>query len=181
MTASQPPEFSRPVSASKVSATLATYRIQANEAERAALARRFGLVSLDRLEAEVQLRRVGGDFHFAAALSAALVQSCIVTLDPMPVTLQESFTLCFRPGIDEDEADRLALENPEDEIVEPLMGDSIDIGEAVAQQLAVAMDPYPRAAAAQAAEVEFEFGETADEVPARRSPFDALAALKKQP
>jgi len=179
MNEAQPIEFSRPVATAKLSATPSTYRIQANEAERAALARRFGLVSLDRLEAEVELRRAGGDFHLSATLSATLVQSCVVTLEPVPATIEESFTLCYRPGIDEDEADRLALENPEDVIIEPLMGEAIDIGEAVAQQLSVAMDPYPRAASVQSAETGTAFGE--DEPSTSRNPFGALAALKKQP
>jgi uncharacterized metal-binding protein YceD (DUF177 family) len=181
MTEPQPLEFSRPVSTAKLSAAPATYRIQANKAERAALARRLGLVSLDRLEAEVQLHRAGGDCHLSATLSAELVQSCVVSLDPVPAAVEESFTLCFRPGIDEDEADRLALENPEDEIIEPLMGEAIDIGEAVAQQLSVAMDSYPRAASVQLAEAGIAFGETADEPSESRNPFGALAALKKQP
>jgi uncharacterized metal-binding protein YceD (DUF177 family) len=175
------PEFSRPVLTAKISSTPATYRLTANAAERAALAERFGLVSLDRLEAEVRLERVAGDFHLAADLAADLVQSCIVTLEPIPVAIAESFTLCYRPGIDEDEADRLALENPEDEIIEPLMGESIDIGEAVAQQLSVAMDPYPRVSGAQSASAEIEVGEAPDAPIARRNPFDVLAALKRQP
>ena len=184
-TNSQTPEFSRPVSAAKLSKTPATYQLVATEAERAALVQRFGLVSLDRLEAEVTLRRIGGDVRLEADLTADLVQACIVTLEPVPVQIAENFALVFRPGIDEDEADRLALENPEDEIIEPLMADSIDIGEAVAQQLSVAMDPYPRASGAQSAGADLEFGGAPEGVSeaskARRNPFDVLATLKRQP
>jgi uncharacterized metal-binding protein YceD (DUF177 family) len=175
------PEFSRPVSTTKISSTALTYRISPTEAERAALAQRFGLVSLDRLEAEVRLRRVAGDFRLEADISADLVQSCIVTLEPVPASIAESFTLVYRPGIDEDEADRLALENPEDEIIEPVIGESIDIGEAVAQQLSVAMDPYPRVSGAQSASAEIEIGEAPDAPIARHNPFDVLATLKRQP
>ena len=78
----------------------------------------------------------------------------------------------------------MALDNPEDEIIEPLIGDSIDIGEAVAQQLSVAMDPYPRVVGAQSSAAAVKaVGEEDDEAGApmaRRNPFDALAALKKQ-
>jgi uncharacterized metal-binding protein YceD (DUF177 family) len=184
-TSTRAPEFSRPISTAKLSKTLATYPIAATETERAALVHRFGLVSLDRLQAEVRLRRQGGDIRLEADFSADLVQACIVSLEPVPVQIAESFTLIFRPGIDEDEADRLALENPEDEIIEPLMAESIDIGEAVAQQLSVAMDPYPRASGAQSAGADLEFGEAADAPSetsnARRNPFDVLATLKRQP
>jgi uncharacterized metal-binding protein YceD (DUF177 family) len=185
----QTPEFSRPVSTAKLSKTPATYQIAATEAERAALALRFGLVSLDRLVADVELRRVGGDIRLEADLSADLVQACIVTLEPVPAQVAENFVLIYRPGIDEDEADRLALENPEDEIIEPLMAESIDIGEAVAQQLSVAMDPYPRASGAQSAGADLEIGGTPEDAAsassdtsnARRNPFDVLATLKRQP
>jgi len=75
-------------------------------------------------------------------------------------------------------------ERPEDEIIEPLIGDSIDIGEAVAQQLSVAMDPYPRAVGAQSstasAKAGLVEGDEAGAPMARRNPFDALAVLKKQ-
>jgi hypothetical protein len=101
-------------------------------------------------------------------------------MEPVPAAIAEGFTLCYRPGIDEDEADRLALENPEDEIIEPLIGESIDIGEAVAQQLSVAMDPYPRAADASSADAEFVIGDAAEAPLKPRNPFDALAALKSQ-
>ncbi len=179
------PEFSRPISAAKLSKTPATYSISATEAERAALVQRFGLLALDRLEAEVRLRRTGGDIRLEAEFAADFVQACIVTLEPVPDQIAEDFVLIYRPGIDEDEADRLALENPEDEIIEPLMGESIDIGEAVAQQLSVAMDPYPRASGALSASAGPEFGGTEEASPdastARRNPFDVLATLKKQP
>jgi uncharacterized metal-binding protein YceD (DUF177 family) len=167
------PEFSRIVSTHRLHAQPATYKIAAKEEERAALARRFGLISLDRLEAEITLERTGGEVRLDGAFEADLVQSCIVTLDPVPAKVGERFTILYRPDIDEDEADRLALDEPDEPLVEPLVGDAIDIGETVAQQLAVAMDPYPRAAGVEAVEIEFA-GDPAD------SPFGKLAAFKKQ-
>lgn len=180
-----PPEFSHPISASRLSFKPATYRLAANEAERAALSKRFGLISLARFEAVVTLKREPGDaIRFDGEISADLVQACIVTTDPVPARISDVFTLIYRADIDEETADQMALDNPEDEIIEPLIGDSIDIGEAVAQQLSVAMDPYPRSVGAQS---EIEVVQTAliddDEAGApmaRRNPFDALAALKKQ-
>ncbi|HTH96200.1 MAG TPA: DUF177 domain-containing protein [Stellaceae bacterium] len=140
------PEFSRPVPVARIESAPKDFAIEASEAECAALAIRFGLETLDRLEARVRLKRIGReDIRLEAVLSADVVQNCVVTLAPLPGTVEESFSLIFRPGIDDAAADQLALENPDDEIVEPLDGDSIDIGEAVAQQLSVALDPFPRA------------------------------------
>jgi hypothetical protein len=187
MTADQTasPEFSHPISASRLSFKPSTYRLVANERERAALAKRFDLISLDRFEATVTLKREPGDaIRFDAAIEADLVQACIVTTDPVPAHITDVFTLIYRTDIDEATADQMALDNPEDEIIEPLIGDSIDIGEAVAQQLSVAMDPYPRSVGAESSIASAQAGPIEDDEAgapmARRNPFDALAVLKKQ-
>jgi hypothetical protein len=179
------PEFSHPISTARLSFKPSTYRLVANEGERAALARRFDLISLDRFEATVTLKREPGDaIRFDGEIDADLVQACVVSTDPVPAKVTDRFTLIYRPDIDEATADQMALDNPEDEIIEPLIGDSIDIGEAVAQQLSVAMDPYPRAVGAQSSTGSVKAGlvegDEAGAPMARRNPFDALAALKKQ-
>jgi len=179
------PEFSHPISTARLSSKPSTYRLAANEGERAALARRFDLISLDRFEATVTLKREPGDaVRFDGEIDADLVQACVVTTDPVPAKVTDRFTLIYRPDIDEATADQMALDNPEDEIIEPLIGDSIDIGEAVAQQLSVAMDPYPRSVGAQSsilsAAADLIEDDEAGAPMARRNPFDALAVLKKQ-
>jgi uncharacterized metal-binding protein YceD (DUF177 family) len=188
-TPSQPsraPEFSHPVSASRLGFNKpAVYNLTANESERAALAKRFDLVSLDRFVATVTLKREPGDaVRLDGRIEADLVQACVVTTEPVPDHIIDLFTLIYRPDIDEATADQMALDNPEDEIIEPLIGDSIDIGEAVAQQLSVAMDPYPRAVGAQssaaAMKIDLVEDDEAGAPMARRNPFDALAVLKKQ-
>jgi uncharacterized metal-binding protein YceD (DUF177 family) len=179
---SQPSEFSRIVPVGRLTGKPVHHRIEADAAECAALAKRFELESVDRLVADVTLAREagGGGVRLEAELTADIVQTCGVTLEPVPAHVTDRFALIFRAGIDEEEADRLALENPEEEIIEPLMADLIDIGEAVAQQLSVAMDPYPRAPSAQSTAEEAEVGQDADPTMARRNPFEALAVLKKQ-
>lgn len=137
-------EFSRPIDVTRLGAAEARYEIVAGEAERVALARRFGLLSLDRLEARVTLRRLaGGMVRMTATLSADLSQTDVVTLDPLPGHVEDEFTLLFA-----DEASDAGALDPEAELVEPLEGGHVDIAEAVAQQLSLAIDPYPRAPAA---------------------------------
>ena len=68
--------------------------------ERAALARRFGLLSLGRLVATLTWRRQAGDLvRLDGVLEASLAQPCVVTLDPVPAELTESFTLRFMRGV----------------------------------------------------------------------------------
>lgn len=144
-TATNQPEFARPVEVPRTAGRAAMHKIAADAAERAALAARFSLLSLDRLEAEIRIERLpGGLVRLAASLSADVVQCCVVTLEPVANHVEEEFALLFSAG----EATREVVLDGEAETVEPLDGDRIDIGEAVAQQLSLALDPFPRAAGA---------------------------------
>jgi len=136
------PEFSRVVSLARLGGDPFRQRIAADAAERAALARRFELVSLDRLEAEIELaREPGGTILLSAAFEAEFAQECIVTLEPVPARIAEDFTVLYG----ETEAARDIVLDGEADPVEPLEGGRIDIGEAVAQQLSLSLDPFPRA------------------------------------
>ena len=77
-----PPEFSRRVQLSRLGAQEAAYPVCAEAAEREALARRFDLLSLDRLEAEIRLRRVGGGMIRLSGEAAA--QQLALALEPYP-------------------------------------------------------------------------------------------------
>ncbi len=87
----------------------------------------------------------GGCVRLSARLRAEVVQSCVATLEPVSAAIEEDFSLLFAPDRD---ADADLLLRPEDELIEPLGDGIIDIGEAVAQQLSLALDPYPRASSA---------------------------------
>jgi len=134
-------EFSRRIELGRLGNRVAVYPIEATPEERQALARRFELLALERLEAEVRLQRVGErQIRLEGRLAAKVVQACVVTLEPVASEVAERFTILF--GSEEPQV-RVVVEL-EDEVVEPIEGDAIDIGEAVAQQLALLLDPYPR-------------------------------------
>ena len=140
---SQPdPEFSRFVRLDRVTAQPLRTMIEATAEECQRLARRFDLVSLDRLAADVVLQRVAGDLiRLDAAFEAEFAQSCVVTLDPLPGRVTETFSLLYGPPGDE----QAEIEIDIDETVfEPLTGELIDIGEAVAQELSLALPQFPR-------------------------------------
>ena len=170
------PEFSRAIPVARLKPGGAAYEITANAEERAALARRFALQSVGRLDARITLaREPGGGVRLDGTIEAEIVQTCVVTLGPAPAALADAFAIVFRPGLDEDEADRLTFETEEDVTFEPLDGDSIDIGEIAAQQLSLVMDPYPRAAGV--APVPEETPEETD----RQLPFAGLGSLTRKP
>jgi len=141
------PEFSRIVRLARLGTDPFRQEIVASNAERAALARRFGLVSLDRLTAVVELARQGTEMILLrASFAGEFVQSCVVTLDPVASAVSESFALRYGPPETEEEAGAGAAED--DIAFEPLAADFIDIGEAVAQEFSLALPAFPRDPAA---------------------------------
>ena len=172
----QAPEFSRPVEIDEIGPEGVSLEIAADAQEREALARRFGLVSLDLLEGTATVTPVSRKlFRLEAAFRAELVQTCVVTLDPFPVRLEQSFAALFGeggPGL----AALLSADDEEDE-PEPIEGGAIDIGETVAQHLALALDPYPRKPGA-ALPAEYGTAAASEAEPGRVRPFAGLDLLK---
>lgn len=146
--------------------------IEAGEEERKALARRFGLVRIDRLEAAVALEVDGEAVNAKGRLRAAVVQSCAVSGDDLAVMIDEPLALRFVPEVEITEAEIELEESQLDEI--PFSGTSFDLGEAVAQSLALAIDPYMVGPNAEQARKDAGLSDQA-----ASGPFAALAALKK--
>ena len=110
------------------------------------LARRFDLVAVGRLAGQARLDRDrGGDvIRLSGRIEADVVQSCVVSLEDVPATVAETFECRFtRAAIDPDDVTW-------DQDLEPLEGAELDVGEIFAQQLSVALEPYPRAEGADA-------------------------------
>jgi len=179
----KPAEFSRPVIADTVATSGTVQTIEATAAERSALARRFDLVSLDALTATVRLRRVRGEFvRITGALEADVVQTCVVTLEPVPAHVSEEFSALYAPEHlvpkEEEEIDVTFAADDED-LPEAMVGGRIDIGELVAQHLSLALDPYPRKAGVTFDEIDETDDAPAAEEPVKRHPFADLERLKR--
>lgn len=170
-------EFSRPYRLDTLSADPIQVEIDASAGEREALARRFGLLSLDALSAQAELRRSGEAATAAGRLRARVTQSCVGSGEPVEAEVDEDFRVDFRPSPAEARSDE-EIELGEGELdVTFYEGGAIDLGEAVAQTLLLALDPYPRSPAAEAALREAGV-KSEEEARTESSPFAALAALK---
>ena len=134
-------EFSRRIPLLKLSTRAQPFHLEADAAARQALAKRFDLVSVERLEAQLEAYRSGPAAIVTGKLSADVVQSCVVSGEPVPARVEEVIQLRFEEAPDEDD---LELEEEALDVL-PIEQDSIDLGEAVAQSLFLALDPYPRA------------------------------------
>ena len=89
------PEFSRPVSLRQIVGQ--PYEIEANEAERAALARRFAITSVDRLVARISLDRQGERIAAQGTLESDIVQPCAVSGEDFPIRIEEDIAFRFVP------------------------------------------------------------------------------------
>lgn len=148
--------------------------LSAGAEERAAIARQLGLEKIDRLDAHVVLHRSGEGIRAKGRVTAALDQSCVVTGEPVAAHVDEPFEIAFMPEPKLEPPDAEIELEAEDCDVAFHDGAVIDIGAAVTDTLALALDPYPRSAGAEAALK--EAGVLSEE---QAGPFAALAALKK--
>ncbi len=175
------PEFSRAFRLDAIGGEPRAVHIAAETAERAALAERFGLVSIDRLEADATIRREGERVWAEGRVRADAVQSCVATGDPIPARVYEPFSLRFDPEGGAAAEEELELDAGDLDLL-PYEGAAIDLGEAVAQGFALALDPFPRVPDAderlRAAGVASE--EEAEAQRAEASPFAALRKLGKE-
>jgi uncharacterized metal-binding protein YceD (DUF177 family) len=137
--------------------------VEASTTERAALAARMGIPAVRSLVCRFRVTRNGADrFTAIGHLSAHVVQTCVISLDEFSAEVDEHFRLSFVPA--GEEADDIDPEDPVDEI--GYRGSVLDLGEAAAEQLGLALDPYPRRPGATLPEHGAE--------PAPAHPFDVL-------
>jgi uncharacterized metal-binding protein YceD (DUF177 family) len=171
------PELSYPIAIDRLGPAWQDHRIVASAEQLVALAERFGVLELKRLEAMVRARRVraGRYIEIIGTLAADVVQSCVATLEPVEAHVEEEFRELYGPigGERPDEGAGEILVEPESP--EPLDGPTVDLGEAVAQHLALSLDPYPRAPGAGPAPESEPPGPSET---GRPSPFAVLGALK---
>jgi uncharacterized metal-binding protein YceD (DUF177 family) len=147
----------------------------ADAAECATIAERLDLAALERLDAHAVLRRDRDRVRATGRLKAALEQRCVATGDVLPVHVDEAFDLQFVPapkGVPGDDEVELGADDLDTLFHD---GQAIDLGDAIADSLALSLDPYPRSANAEAALK--EAGVISEE---EAGPFAALAALKSK-
>lgn len=164
------PEFSHPVAVEKIPAGGLEETLVANDDECRKLALRFALVSLDRLQAtmNLQVTHAGQIIQIDGLMAAHVVQQCVVSLEHLPARIEQDIHVLYaKPG-----AENLVTEL-DDEAVEIVENGTIDLGELVAQHLGAALDPYPRKQGLEF--INAEYGQPDRVV----SPFARLVDLKK--
>lgn len=173
--------FSHPLRVDKIPARGTSLTIEVPEAERAALARRMDLLELPEMAAEFTLTPMGktGLIRVNGRLTAQVVQSCGVTLAPVPGVVDEEIALTYGPPQAEEDAgegEELEVDFYESDPPDEIVDGCIDLGAVMEEHLALGLDPFPRAEGAV-----FEPpAEPPKEPEAKPHPFAALARLKQK-
>ncbi|MBP7000810.1 DUF177 domain-containing protein [Amaricoccus sp.] len=182
------PEFPRVVEARGLRGLAAfPFDVSPDADEAAAIARLLGAQAVRKLRLKGRLAPApGGAWGLEATLGATVVQTCVVTLEPVTTRIDTPVRRIFTPDAAatlaaEATAAEIELDPDEDDEIEPL-GDRIDLGVVAIEALALALPPYPRREGA-------ELGAAAESGPPGAAPlesgevrpFAALAALRGKP
>jgi uncharacterized metal-binding protein YceD (DUF177 family) len=162
-------EMPRPVSLTRIGTAGLTVRVEATPEERGAIAERMKIPAVQSLECEFQLSVEDDNVSVRASglLRADVTRVCVVSAEDFGTLVEDEFEIRFVPE---------GAENPDpdpeypDEI--PYQFGTIDLGEATLEQLALALDPYPRIDGATILEIEDGDDESPFSVLARRAEVD---------
>jgi hypothetical protein len=150
----------------------ASARVTPDEAERAVIARALDLASLGRLDVIFEISGGRGEWRLSGHIDAEGEQVCGVTLAPLAFRISEPFSLWLVQGDQAPVGEDGVLElSPDDEGPDLIDSPRVDLGVYAVEQLALRLDPFPRAPGAV-----FE----APESEAPPSPFAVLARLRDQ-
>lgn len=165
-------EFSHIVKLDEIGGGQSNVHLAADSTEREKLAARFDLASLDQLEADLAVSRDAKGVLATGRIRARLSQYCVATGDPVAAKIDEPMVIRFvpEPAMGTDAEIELEADDCDTMFY---AGQGVDLGEAVAQSLGLALDPYPRSAEAPA-RLKAAGVKTEDEVKAP----GALAGLK---
>jgi hypothetical protein len=146
------PELHRPVAVERVGPAGLDHVLEASPGECIALARRLRLPAMLSLTCRFRLEQaLAGTLVVRGHLSACILQTCVVSLDDFTAAVEERFVVrCVPEGTESDDPDPNTL----DEIT--YAGGIVDLGEAAVEQLALALDPYPRSPGAVLPDIEVE-------------------------
>ena len=137
-----PPEFSYVIELDALPAIGETFTLRANASERGAVARRLGVRSVEQLEGKLRVKATRDRIEASGEIAARLGRQCVASLEDMTEVVEETFDIEFSripeaaPTLPDDEN---WLDQPE--IHED---PSLDLGELLVQQTALAMAAFPR-------------------------------------
>ncbi|HMQ58654.1 MAG TPA: DUF177 domain-containing protein [Rhizobiaceae bacterium] len=175
------PAISFPVNVTRMPEGGRVVRIAAGPRELRALAQGHGLAEVGSFEAELKVARwKSTGVRVAGRVVADVVQSCVVTLEPVEAHVDAPVDAIFvpptsrlaRPDRDGDAAILIDPDGPD--LPEVLESDELDLGAVAEEFFELALDPFPRSPGA-----DLPAPEGGNEVDEKVTPFAKLAQLRK--
>ena len=173
--------ISHPVSVARLPQRGMPVKLVATDEERAALARQFDLIEVKTFTADLTVAKWRRDgVKVTGTVSADIVQSCSITLEPLDAIAENEVDAVFVPEqsklarVNTDANGEIVLDPDGPDAPETFAGDHLDLGQVAAEFFGLAIDPYPRKPGAElppVLEIERE--------PAKVSPFAKLAVIKR--
>ena len=167
-------ELSRLIRLDAIGVEHAEHPICATADECAALAVRFSLEAVESLGADVKLSRTHRGYCARGTLHAQVTQTCVATGESLPATIRTPLDILF-VAVDAPTNDAEIILSTDDSDIMEHDGQQIDLGEAVAQTLLLALEPFPRRPDAGA---RLKAAGVVSDVDIR--PFSALQTLKER-
>ena len=180
------PEFSFLVNCNKLQDTGKNFEIEASYQECRALAKRFDLLRLDRLKLKACVSRQSAEVvKLKCSFNADYMQKCVVSLKPLKKNIDCTFERIYSSSIvdffcDDSEPQEEYIQKLEDfqDPPDPITDGYFNLGESVAEQLSLEIDPFPRSVNVDFDGFSSSRGEQSNENNA--NPFAVLEQLKKK-
>lgn len=162
------PSFSDSIRLNEIGAGLSRTLTPDDQARRS-IARALDLASLDVFEAEMKVAPAREGWTLTGRVRAEAVQTCGLTLEPLPVTIDERFAIALVEAALPVEGEEIEV-SIDDDAPDVVEDGRIDLGQYAVEQLALTLDPFPRKPGAEFVQ---------PEEPAEISPFAVLKAFRK--
>jgi hypothetical protein len=152
------------------------FSFAADDEQRRDLAPLLAIPAVSSLRAELEVRpAMGGAFRVRGTITASVVQTDVVTLEPIEQEIVEEIDMTLMEAEDvapSRKGSKQLVDTVEVDGPDLYHNGRIDLGIIVREHLALALDPYPRAPG-----VDFP-GHIEDDPAADPSPFAVLGTLK---
>jgi Large ribosomal RNA subunit accumulation protein YceD len=143
------------------------------------IARALDLIACTTLKAAYSIVPMsGGRYRLHGRLQAAISQACVVTLDPVDSTVEETFAATFWPEKDVPRPRGGEIDIDEEADPEPIVAGQLAVGRVVFESLAAAIDHFPRRPDAELDRRSSGASERAEGTP--EGPFAVLAGIKSK-
>ena len=159
--------FTRLINVERAGRDPIQFDVEATEEECRALAKGLDILGVSDVRAVGSLARqdASGRIALTAHLTAKAVQACVVTLEPVPETIDVEFTVFYTFNKDDlvDEEVEKVIGLEDEDPPELIINNRINLADMISEQIALALTPYPRSRNLSSEELPEGLGAEADD------------------